>query len=87
MYKVYNNLLPNCIQRLFKIRESQYNLRGLYMFKKVRARTNAKSRCLSVKGVHLWNKGDKELKVCHSLCKFKKMYKNKMINDYMTLYK
>ncbi len=75
MYKMYNNLLPNCIQRLFKIRESQYNLRGLYMFKKVRARTNAKSRCLSVKGVHLWNKGDKELKVSISLCKFKKMYK------------
>ncbi len=65
MYKMYNNLLPNCIQRLFKIRESQYNLRGLYMFKKVRARTNAKSRCLSVKGVDLWNKGDKELKVFH----------------------
>ncbi len=57
------------------------------MFKKVRARTNAKSRCLSVKGVNLWNKGDKELKVCNSLCKFKKMYKIKMINDYMTLYK
>ncbi len=75
MYKIYNNLLPNCIQRLFKIRESQYNLRGLYMFINVRARTNAKSRCLSVKGVHLWNKGDKELKVCNSLCKFKKMYK------------
>ncbi len=87
MYKVYNNLLPNCIQRLFKIRESQYNLRGLYMFKKVRARTNAKSRCLSVKGVNLWNKCDKELKVCNSLCQFKKMYKNKVINNYMTQYK
>ncbi len=86
MYIIYNNLLPNCIQRLFKLRESQYNLRGLYMFKKVRARTNAKV-CLSVKGVHLWNKGDKEFKVCNSLCKFKKMYKIKMINDYMTLYK
>ncbi len=33
------------------------------MFKKVRARTNVKSRCLSVKG---WNKCDKELKVCNS---------------------
>ncbi len=41
------------------------------MFKKVRARTNAKSRCLSVKGVHLWNKGDKELKVCNSLANLK----------------
>ncbi len=50
MYKMYNNLLPNCIQRLFKLRESQYNLRGLYMFKKVRARTNAKSRSYLLKG-------------------------------------
>ncbi len=31
-YKVCNNLLPNCIPRLFKIRESQCNLRGMYMF-------------------------------------------------------
>ncbi len=79
MYKVYKNLLPNCIQRLFKIRENLYNLRGLYMLKKVRARTNVKSRCLSVKGVNLWNKCDKELKVFNSLCQFKKMYKNKVI--------
>ncbi len=40
-----------------------------------------------LRGVHLWNKGDKELKVCNSLCEFKKMYLNKVINDYMTLYK
>lgn len=42
MYKVYKNLVPNCVQRLFVIRESQYKLRGMYMFKKVRARTNIK---------------------------------------------
>ncbi len=54
---------------------------------KVRARTNAKSRCLSVKGVNLWNKCDKGLKVCNSPCQFKKMYKNKVINNYMTQYK
>ncbi len=29
--------------------------------------------------------GIKELKVCNSLCKFKKMYTNKVINDYMTV--
>ncbi len=57
------------------------------MFKKVRARTNAKSRCLSVKGVNLWNKCDKELKLCNSLCQFKKIYTNKVINNYMTQYK
>lgn len=50
------------------------------MFKKVRARTNAKNRCISVNGVNLRNKCDKELKLCNSLCKFKKMYKYKVIN-------
>ncbi len=57
------------------------------MFKNVRARTNAKSRFLSVKGVNLWNKCDKELKVCNSLCQFKKMHTNKVINNDMTRYK
>jgi len=50
MYKVCKNLLPNCVQRLFEIRESQYKLRGMKRFKKVRARTNTKNRCISVKG-------------------------------------
>ncbi len=57
------------------------------MFKKVRARTNAKSRCLSVKGVNLWNKCDKELKLRNSLCQFKQMYTNNVIKNYMTQYK
>ncbi len=57
------------------------------MFKKARARTNAKSRFLSVKGVNLWNKCDKERKVCNSLCQFKKMHTNKVINNDMTRYK
>ncbi len=56
------------------------------MFKKGRARTNAKSRCLSVKGVNIWNKCDKELKLCNSLCQFKNIYNN-VINNYMTQYK
>lgn len=40
MYKVKNNLLPHCIQRLLKARESQYQLRKIIMFKKPRVRTN-----------------------------------------------
>lgn len=83
MYKVYNNLLPNCIQRLFEIRESQYGIRGMHMFKKIRVRTNTKNRCISVKGVNLWNNLHTELKLCNSLCKFKKMFKNKVVNDYL----
>lgn len=34
VYKVYNNLLTNCIQRLFEMRESQYKPRGMYILKK-----------------------------------------------------
>ncbi|HAX73374.1 MAG TPA: hypothetical protein DCY20_07610 [Firmicutes bacterium] len=83
MYKVYNNVLPNCIQRLFTIRGSQYKLRGLCMFNKIRAKTNIKSRSISVKGVNLWNNCDREFKLCTSLCKFKKMFKNKVINNYI----
>lgn len=83
MYKVYSNLLPNCIQRLFEIRESQYGIRGMHMFKKIRVRTNTKNRCISVKGVNLWNNLHTELKLCNSLCKFKKMFKNKVVNDYL----
>ncbi len=47
------------------------------MFKKVRARTDAKSRCLSAKVVNLWNTCDKEQKVCDEPCQFKKMYKKR----------
>ena len=55
------------------------------MFKKVRARTNTKNRFISVKGVNLWNNCDKELKLCTSLCHFKKMFKNWVVNNYITL--
>ncbi len=41
-----------------------------------------KSWCVSVKE---WSKCDK-LKVCSSHKKIKKMYKNKVINNYMTQY-
>lgn len=53
------------------------------MFKKIRVRTNTKNRCISVKGVNLWNNLHTELKLCNSLCKFKKMFKNKVVNDYL----
>ncbi len=61
LYKIYNNLLPNCIQRLFIIRESQYNLRGLYMFKKGQELMQ-KVGAYVLKG---YIYGIKELKVIH----------------------
>lgn len=84
IYKARNNLLPDCIQRLFETRESQYKLSGLGMFKKPRARISMKSRCVSVKGVNLWNGLDGELKMCNSRYVFKRMFKNKVVNRYIT---
>ncbi len=75
MYTVYNNVLPNCIQMLFKIRD-RYNLRGLYMF------IRCKTMCLWVNVVNIWNTCDEELKVCNTLCQFKNISKNKVINNY-----
>ena len=81
-YKAHKNGLPPCLQKLFVIRETKYNLRGTNKFNKHFARINDKAFCLSVKGINLWNDLDNELKSCTSLNKFKKMYKNKIINRY-----
>ena len=69
IYKEQNSLLPNCIQRLFEIIESQYELSGIGMSKKTRVMTNIKNRCISVKGVNFLNSCDKELKMYSSLQK------------------
>ena len=85
MFKAHHNNLPPCMQRLFKARETHYQLRGTHIFEGVTVKTNAKERCLSVRGVRLWNSLDNELKTCKSITKFKKMYKTKIINKYRTI--
>ena len=85
MYKVHEQTLPPTIQELFKVRETQYNFRGTCVLEKKWARTNTKRRCLSITGVNLWNSLDIELKLCTSIKKFKKMFKNSAINKYKTI--
>ena len=85
MYKVNKKTLPLCIQEMFKPRETQYNLRGTCVLEKKGAKTNTLSRCISVKGVNLWNSLDNELKLCTSITKFKKLFKIKVFNRYKTL--
>lgn len=46
MYRAFNKSLPSGIQKLFKLREGRYNLRGLFMFECGKERTNVKSRCV-----------------------------------------
>ena len=83
MYKAHNRLLPSCMQELFKPRENRYHLRGTAIFKKTKARTNSKGRCLSVIGVNLWNALDNEIKMSKSIKTYKKLYKAKVIDKYV----
>ena len=56
-----NRIVPDCIQKLFQIRQSKYELRGMCMFTKIKIRTNVKQRCISVKGENMWNALDEEI--------------------------
>ena len=85
MYKAKNELLPTCIQELFHARESQYNLRGVAIFQGTNVRINNKERCVSVRGVKLWNRLDEDLKNCTSIKVFKRMYKSNIMHGYSTL--
>lgn len=82
MYKVKNRLLPQHVQDLFKLRDSCYNLRGILFFEKVRIRTTAKSHCVSVKGVSVWNGCPDYIKKIGTLVGFKRLYKNHKIASY-----
>ena len=70
------------MQELFKPREGKYDLRGTAIFKKTTVRTNAMARCISVKGVKLWNSLDNELKLANSIKTYKKLFKAKVIDTY-----
>ena len=82
LYKAHNNLLPYCLQKLFQVKETKYELRNADTFASAFARTNTKQHCVTVKGVNLWKCCDKELRTCSSIHMFKKRFKNKMINEY-----
>ena len=85
MYKVYHKQLPHCILELFTERESQYQLRGTAFFSRSKVRTDIKARCLSIRGVCLWNSLEDELKMCPTVSKFKIMFKNQVIDKYKTI--
>ena len=82
MFKVHNKILPTCMQELFKKRESQYALRGTFIYEKGSANSNIKGRCLSVRGVNLWNGLENDLKTSKTINSFKRIFKNKVLNKY-----
>ncbi len=82
MFKINNNLLPDCIQKMFNLRQSHYSLRGMCIYSKSKIRTNTKLRCTTVTAVNLWNTLENNLKTCSTITSFKTILKNKMINSY-----
>ncbi len=80
MCKAYNNLLPDCIQKLFQKRQYEYELRGSCMSTKTKSRINVKQE--SVYGVNLWNALETEMKECSTCKRFKKLFQHKMIFKY-----
>ena len=85
MYKAYHNQLPHCMQELFKERDTEYELRGTGVLKRSNARINIKARCLSVRGVCLWNSLESKLKMCPTVKIFKKMFKDKVMDKYKAI--
>lgn len=70
-------LLPESLQKLFKMRERRFDLRGIYMFKKHLVRTDVKNICISVKGVNWWKICSEKLKTCRRLmyvCVYMNLY-------------
>lgn len=79
MNEVLNNLLPLCVQNLFNIRETQYDLSGTGLFKKYIVRTNTKRISISAMAVTLCDSCDSELKRYSLFFAFKNMFKNKVL--------
>ena len=82
LFRAKSKTLPDCIQGLFSMRESRYLLRGKLIFKQNKERINVRSRCVSVKGVKMWNKCENELKECSNMSTFKNIFKKKVLESY-----
>ena len=82
IFKARNNLLPGNIQNMFFEREGGYNLRGEHKLKQLLIKTTRRSQCIAICGVKLWNGLDREIQESNNIFKFKKMYKNQIINSY-----
>ena len=84
MFKAKNSSLPSNVQQLFTINEesSYYSMRQKHKFAVKYARTNIKSKCLSVYGVKLWNKVSSSIGLDSSFLSFKRNYKNYLLCEY-----
>ncbi len=72
MFKAKNKTLPDGMHRFFKVSESKYELRDGCKFVLPKAKKEVKRRCISFKGVQLWNSADLKLQQCTTFVMFKK---------------
>jgi len=70
---------------MLRIRELRYSLRGTELLQKPMEKSNTKRRCLSVKGVDLWNSLLIRRKSYRTINGFKKRYKLNIMEKYRTL--
>lgn len=84
MFRASINSLPGNIQKLFLEQDTHhgYNLRGRNKLYQNKVRTSLKSRCISVKGVQLWNSLSEEVTGCRNLAEFKTKFKQAMMQKY-----
>ena len=84
MFKAKNASLSSNVQQLFTINQesSYYSMRQKHKFAVKYARTNIKSKCLSVYGVKLWNKVSSSIGLDSSFLSFKRNYKNYLLCEY-----
>jgi len=75
-YKAKHNLLPGNIQKMFRDREGEYDLRGRWSFKQPIVHTTLKSMSISVCGLKQWNTLTDDIKESTNLGIFKKECKD-----------
>ena len=81
MFTAFYNELP-IYKKKVKPYVSEYGTRYNYSFCVTRFRTNAKSMCISIYGVRLWNSLNENISTCRNIQAFKKYYKLDIITTY-----
>ena len=85
MYKAWNKSLPVNIQKCFKERDGNYDLRNKLTFKQSMSHSTLKNMCISVYGVTLWKDLDTKMKSCKTIKQFKNCYKQSLLQNYVLI--
>jgi len=82
MHKFHLESSPNNLQNKFAKKKSIYELKGTEVFTKPRFQSAAKGKCVTIKGVSLWNSLDCKINTSKSIYVFKKYVKLSTVQKY-----